>query len=249
MQTRRDWVTSIGQAAAGLSIAWPLAGSTASSAPLPPGVYLPSKDGLGHALMSVDSYRPIPPGCPTDYVRPSEGPYRPLALSPHEFALTCCLTPLLLGDVPQSVSDDAAEWIDLCLASEPGVRQAQARLDPACKALAAAYYGKSQESEPSQDAAQVFRDGLAWISQSAKSRYQKEFLSLQAREQIELLHSISDDRGDRSTRNAGTVFFTFLKTEATRAFYTSRAGLEDLQYKGNAFYAKSPGCPSKSGKL
>ena len=45
-QTRRDWVISI---ASGAGVAW------ASDRPpaLPPGVYLPSKDNLSHALMNV----------------------------------------------------------------------------------------------------------------------------------------------------------------------------------------------------
>ncbi|HEX4170837.1 MAG TPA: gluconate 2-dehydrogenase subunit 3 family protein [Bryobacteraceae bacterium] len=249
MQTRRDWVLSVGQAAAGMSIAWPLAGSTSSPAALPPGVYLPSRDDLGHALMSADKYHPIPPGCPTDYVRPSEGPYRPLSMSAAEFAFTCCLTRVLLGDVSQAISEDAAEWIGLCIASEAGVRRAEARVDPAYKALAAAYYGADHGSESPADAAQVFRNGLSWISQSAKSRYGGEFESLQPDEQVEILHSISDGRSDTSAKNPGTRLFAFLKTEVTKAFYTSRAGLDELQYKGNAFYAVSPGCPSKSGKL
>jgi len=47
-QARRDWVTSI---ASGAGVAW------ASDRPpaLPPGVYLPSKDDLSHALMNVDA--------------------------------------------------------------------------------------------------------------------------------------------------------------------------------------------------
>ena len=42
-------------------------------------------------------------------------------------------------------------------------------------------------------------------------------------------------------------FFTFLKAEAIRAYYTSRHGLRELNYKGNWYYAASPGCPG-SGK-
>ena len=44
-----------------------------------------------------------------------------------------------------------------------------------------------------------------------------------------------------------TRFFTFLKAEAIRAYYTSRHGLRELNYKGNWYYAASPGCPG-SGK-
>jgi hypothetical protein len=37
-------------------------------------------------------------------------------------------------------------------------------------------------------------------------------------------------------------FFKLLKAEIIRGFYTSQAGLKEVDYKGNGFYAKSPGC-------
>ena len=62
--------------------------------------------------------------------------------------------------------------------------------------------------------------------------------------QIAVLESISDARSDKQTENAGTRFFTFLKSEIIRAYYTSQPGLKELDFKGNGFYARSPGCSS-----
>src|ERR1700747_2890446 len=114
-QTRRDWVITISRSAAGLGIAWRAWGDATLPAPLPPGVYLPSTDHLGHALMSADRYHPAPPGCPTEYVRPSSGPFEPQFFSSLEFPVVRRLTQLLLGETSDqsAVSQEVAEWIDL----------------------------------------------------------------------------------------------------------------------------------------
>jgi hypothetical protein len=57
-----------------------------------------------------------------------------------------------------------------------------------------------------------------------------------------VLGSISDARADKQTGNAGTKFFAYFKPEVIRGYYTSQAGLHELDFKGNSFYARSPGC-------
>jgi len=39
------------------------------------------------------------------------------------------------------------------------------------------------------------------------------------------------------------AFIQWLKRRAIEGFYTSQAGLKELDYKGNSFYSVSPGCP------
>jgi hypothetical protein len=41
-------------------------------------------------------------------------------------------------------------------------------------------------------------------------------------------------------------FFEITRAQAVRGYYTSAAGLEELDYKGNAYYGDSPGCETKS---
>jgi hypothetical protein len=53
---------------------------------------------------------------------------------------------------------------------------------------------------------------------------------------------ISDDRPEKGTGNEGTRFFTLIKAEVIRGYYTSKAGLEELNFRGNAFYPVPPGC-------
>ena len=42
--------------------------------------------------------------------------------------------------------------------------------------------------------------------------------------------------------NAGNPFIAWLKRRVLDGFYTSRQGLQELDYKGNAFWPESPGC-------
>jgi hypothetical protein len=59
---------------------------------------------------------------------------------------------------------------------------------------------------------------------------------------LESLKLISDDRDEKGIETDGTRFFALIKAEVIRGYYTSKAGLEELDFKGNAFYAVSPGC-------
>jgi hypothetical protein len=200
---------------------------------LPPGVYQASSDHLSHALMNAGRYHPVAAGCPTEYVVARSGPYEPLFFSKAEFAVIRRLTELLLGVEP----DETAEWIDLKVYSAAGVRAAAGRLEPLHRALAVAYYGAERvEKLATEDPAQICRAGLKWLGQ-------REFMTLGTNEQVALLHAMSEERADK-TETDGTRLFTFLKAEAIRGFYTSQAGLKEIDFKGNAFHARSPGCPA-----
>ncbi len=245
--TRRDWIVTISQAAVGLGIAGSIQGNTGETAAFPPGVYRPSTDHLSHALMNAEQFHPIPPGCPTDYVRPSHGPFEPLFFSGSEFPVIHRLIQLLLGDTSESaVSQEVAEWIDLRVSSAEGVRKAASSLNPLYRNLALAFYGSARVQQvESWHPDNTCREGLAWIDEAAQTQHSNKFLAIQTEQQIELLDTVSDRRADKQTENPGTRLFDFLKAETIRGFYTSRAGLKELDFRGNAFYARSPGCNSK----
>jgi hypothetical protein len=247
-QTRRNWLITIGQATVGLSVAgWPPCYS-ADAVALPPGVYLPSKDHLGHALMNAEHYHSIPPGCPTDYVRPADAASHPLFFSEPEFREVSRLVQLLLGDVSdESAPQEVARWVDLCASSATAVREALANLQPLLRTLATAYFGSPEEIRHQQgtDPSRVCREGLNWLQASAREQYAKDFLSLGEEQQVSLLRSISDEVPRQTAGSAGTRFFAYLKSETIRGYYTSRAGLQELDYKGNSYYARSPGCNSQ----
>ena len=260
--TRRDWLLSLGSAIvlAGTSSAnadTPQAAAPAQSAssPLPPGLYVPSPDHLAHALTSDEPFLLVPPGAETEYVQPRSGPFVPRAFARGEFAVVRRLVEIILGEglkdppekaasAPVTIYDEVAEWIDFIVASAPAVRRAAKNLSADQRALAVAYFGSEHPVRELEtlEPERVCREGLAWLGEESQRRYGKDFLAAEPPAQIELLQAISDARPDKISAKAGTRLFDFLKAETIRGFYTSRLGLKELAYKGNAFYSESPGC-------
>ena len=249
--TRRDWMLSVGNATAGLGLIGIEGAPTKDTRELPLGLYAPSTNHLGHALKS-ERFHAIPPGCPTDYVRPLEAPFKPQFFSMPEFSVIRRITQLLLGEGEDgtagpgtgNVAEQVAEWTDLVVFSSAEVREAAQHLNPLHRALTTAYLGSTEMRElETADPQKICREGLSWLTDSARSKYDHpDFVSLPADAQTAILESISDKRADRSSENPGTRLFVLLKTETIRGFYTSQAGLKEMDYKGNRFYAQSPGC-------
>jgi hypothetical protein len=260
--TRRQWLLTLGSAVvlAGHSGAFGEAASGQAvpqvTSPLPPGLYAPSVDHLTHALTSDDPFAPIPPGAETEYLRPRSGPFVPQAFTPEEFQVIRRLVEIILGEdlaspeekpvpgAPASIYDEVAEWIDLVAASAPVVRALALNLPADQRALAVAYFGTEEPVRELETFApeRISREGLQWVGEESRRRFAKDFLSATPPQQVELAGSMSDARAGKTAANAGTRFFDFLKAEAIRGFYTSRRGLKELDYKGNSFYAESPGC-------
>jgi hypothetical protein len=243
--SRRSVLISIGQAAI---FSNSLGAAPKATTQLPPGVYLPSSEHLGHALMWSGRFRPIHPGCPTEYVVPQTGPYTPLFFSPRELEIIVRLTQLILGEPTNtSKTQEVAAWVDVRVATAAGVREAASSLDPLHRDLAIAYFGSNRVNElENGNPEKTCREGLEWLSSAGKSRHSDRFLSLTEEQQVAILDSISDARPDKQNENAGTRLFAYLKTEVIRGYYTSNAGLKEVDFKGNGFYARSPGCSSAS---
>jgi hypothetical protein len=110
--------------------------------------------------------------------------------------------------------------------------------------LAVAYYGEESVRElETADPQAVARVGLQALRDESEKRYGRGFLQLSAAEQVGLVSSA------RSS-SPGTGIHKFVdvaRTEAIRGYYTSAAGLKELDYKGNAYYGESPGCEGKMG--
>ena len=240
------------------------AASSHAGSILPPGLYEPSYDHLTHALSSHARFLSIPAGSTTDYVRPRRGAFQPEFLAPQEFQIVGRVVELIIGEGatpsrtaatpgtappfesavrPNDIADEVAEWIDLRLSQAPAIREAAQRLAPDHRALSAAWHGSRQvEKLQTDNPEKTCRDGLRWLEERSQQRYQKSFLNMDQGQQLELLRMISDDRPDISQENAGSHFFVWIKGEIIRGYYTSQAGLEELNYGGNAFYAEPPGC-------
>jgi len=236
MLTRRRWFLQLGGGA--VLAGW--SGVDLDAAELPPGVYEASREHLGHALAG----QPVAVGGETELVQPRAATFRPLFFSPDEYQTIQCLTALLLGEPAEAaVVKEIAEWIDLTLSDAAAVRATARALSTAHRAVAAAYYGAEHVRKREEfDAQSVAREGLTWIEYQSRRSHGGSFISRSQPQQIAILQTISDDRPHRGTESAGTRFFTYLKERVIDGFYTSRVGLEELGYRGNAFYATPPGC-------
>jgi len=230
MQTRRQWLMRVsgGAVLAGWS------GVDLTAAELPPGLYAPSRDHLGHALAG----HPVAPGGDTELVQVSGGVFRPAFFEANPYRTLQQLTGIILGEAPDSpIVREISEWIDLILSEAADVRATARAFASPHRILAIHYYGaESVRGLEEFDPQKVVREGLAWLD--AESHEQSGFTALNLERQLALVHRISDPKTD----NHGTRLFTYLKQRIADGFYTSRAGLEELGYRGNAFYASPPGC-------
>lgn len=244
--TRRQWLLRLGELAAlaGVSGLIPessvfLAGQE-NVTTLPPGLYLPSADDLVHALGSAHHPFSPPPGSETDYAQTAT-PYTPQFFSAQEFRIVTRIIGILLGNVDAEPLAQTALWVDLWFHRSAGVLQATQKLDPMHRVLAVAYFGENAVRDlETADPASVGRAGTAAIRKLLADRYQKEFPELTSAEQTEVVRLMSTSAEDVPLRK----FFDLLRAQTIRGYYTTAAGIKELDYKGNAYYATCPGCES-----
>ena len=230
MQTRRQWLIRV----AGGTVLAGWSGVDLTAAELPPGIYDPSRDHLGHALAG----HPMDPGGETELVQVLTGTFQPAFFQPDQYRTLLQLTAIILGEPPDApIVREIAEWIDLTVSEAAAVRAAAHSLSPAHRTLAIHYYGAEEVHKLEEfDAQKVVRAGLAWLD--VESHEPRGFGALNSERQLALVHGISEAKSD----NPGTHLFSYLKVRVADGFYTSRAGLTELGYRGNAFYASPPGC-------
>jgi Gluconate 2-dehydrogenase subunit 3 len=264
--TRRQWLLRLGETAvlAGFSGvageelmvlgAQARAGDNAQA--LPPGLYGPSPEHMTHALFRDEPYVTPPSGSETEYARPHEGPFKPAFFSTDEFPVVTRLVGLLLNapgaTAPESelkpvragTVDEIAEWIDLVVSEAAAVRLAVKNLSAQHHTLAVNYYGADAIRQlETADPQATWREGLAWLNAESLKLSARGFIILTEAQQLELLTTLSKASSDKNVASTGTHLFRLLKNQTIEGYYTSKAGLKELDFKGNAFYAESPGCP------
>ncbi len=247
--TRRQWILRLGElvALAGVSglvpeVAASMAAQQTEKTVLPPGLYEPSQDHLVHALSSGGKNWNPPPGSETEYALLGSTPYQLQFFSAEEFEAVTRMIEILLGAVEPAALSQAAQWLDLWLHSAAGVRAAAQRLDPMHRALALAFYGEEAVRDlETADPQTVARAGLRDLHELSLRLHGRDFLQLTSGQQVELFTTTAK----AETGSAARKLFDLTRTQAIRGYYTSAAGLKELDYRGNAFYGDCPGCPSK----
>ena len=107
-----------------------------------------------------------------------------------------------------------------------------------------------------QPARQVaMRGGLAWLDVECQKRFDKTFLNCVQAERTAVLDDIAwPSRPSTGSGQApgslahGVAFFTSFRDLTASGFWTTRMGIDDLQYLGNQAVAQWRGCPDEALK-
>jgi hypothetical protein len=93
------------------------------------------------------------------------------------------------------------------------------------------------------DSQAIVRTGLKLLDQQSRERFGHDFLGLAANAETDLVREISRTPPDSPLGRC----YLFLRRETIRGYFTSQAGLIELDYKGNSVYGVCPGCESRRG--
>ncbi len=88
-----------------------------------------------------------------------------------------------------------------------------------------------------------FRFGLGWLDAHSERLHSKAFIALDPAQQNEILRHLAYKKEFRDGEEEGRVFFGLMREYTLMGFYTSRVGMEELDYPGLKFYSESPSCP------
>ncbi|MBA3949941.1 MAG: gluconate 2-dehydrogenase subunit 3 family protein [Acidobacteria bacterium] len=100
-----------------------------------------------------------------------------------------------------------------------------------------------------QPARQVaMRGGLAWLDQECNARFDKIFIGADDAGRRQVLDEISGLEPARPDQSHGLAFFRSFRDLVSTGFWTSKMGMDDLQFMGNTFVAEWNGCPDEALK-
>jgi gluconate 2-dehydrogenase gamma chain len=90
------------------------------------------------------------------------------------------------------------------------------------------------------------RGGLAWLDHECDDRYGKTFVTASDPERAALLDDIAWPKKAKPEHAAGVALFNSFRNLTASGFWSSKMGIEDLQYQGNTFVAEWRGCPPEA---
>ncbi|HJU44338.1 MAG TPA: gluconate 2-dehydrogenase subunit 3 family protein [Vicinamibacterales bacterium] len=100
-----------------------------------------------------------------------------------------------------------------------------------------------------QPARQVaMRGGLAWLDRECQQRFDKIFLDCTDTERTAVLDDIAWPARAKADYAHGVAFFNSFRDLTAAGFWTTRMGIDDLQYLGNRSVARWNGCPDAALK-
>jgi gluconate 2-dehydrogenase gamma chain len=81
--------------------------------------------------------------------------------------------------------------------------------------------------------AEIYSGGIAWLDHQMNKRYSASFIEAKPEEQKAMLDLIAYRKNTTPELAPGIAFFTWARNMTVDAFYTSKAGMDDLGYMGN----------------
>ncbi len=87
--------------------------------------------------------------------------------------------------------------------------------------------------------------GLLWLDAACAKRFERGFLDCSVEQQREILDLIAFRANGEKDMSLipGIQFFAFVRDLTLDGFFTSRIGIEYLQFRGNTPLTSFPGCP------
>lgn len=94
----------------------------------------------------------------------------------------------------------------------------------------------------------AMRGGLAWLDTECRERFGNNFVDCTDDERTTVLDDMAypDRAPDHSSH--GVRFFTSFRNMTASGFWSSKMGVEDLQYMGNTVVVEWTGCPDEQLK-
>ena len=88
--------------------------------------------------------------------------------------------------------------------------------------------------------------GLMWLDSYCLDHYGKLYTETTPEQRKEIIELIAYRKTAKANPelHQGVAFFAFLRNMTCDGFYTSKIGIEDLQYIGNVTRSEWPGCPA-----
>jgi gluconate 2-dehydrogenase gamma chain len=135
------------------------------------------------------------------------GPYKPKALTAHEFATLRKLADLIIPADEHSkgaLEAGASDFIDFLCAASDEMRD-------------------------------IYTGGLGWLDEQMRHRYGgKDFLGAAAGQQTAMLDLIAWRKNASPELNPGIEFFSWARRMIADGYYTSPIGMKELGYMGNS---------------
>ena|SRR5262245_9349745 len=102
------------------------------------------------------------------------------------------------------------------------------------------------DDQPNRQTA--MRGGLAWIDLECQDRFDKRFVDCSDDQRAAVLDDIAWPQKAKPEFAHGVAFFNSFRDLTAAGFWSTRIGVDDLQYLGNTMVPEWKGCPDEALK-